>query len=203
MLALPRLNSDHRHARVDKQPGHKGDGDTLSPPALVVFGLRVTQGMKSSRQSWSRHGLHFKGAFSPTLQSDSLRSTSISLPGCNPRWNPGQVSGEWGATLGVNKPPTAFLRRADDSNKNLSSSALWGARVPFPGGNCFTAHCRQWGCVSSGEGLPGMWVGLPAGGAYHGVPWGRPLGIIPNWGVLIANMVWWWDTCSIHGLPHA
>ena len=35
--------------------------------------------------------------------------------------------------LGVNKPPTAFLRRADDSNKNLSSSALWGARVPFQG----------------------------------------------------------------------
>ena len=133
MLALPRLNSDHRHARVDKQPGHKGDGDTLSPFALVVFELSVTQGMKSSRQSWSRHGLHFKGALSPTLQSDSLRSTSISLPGCNPRWNPGQVSGERGATLGVNKPPTAFLRRADDSNKNLSSSALWGARVPFQG----------------------------------------------------------------------
>ena len=168
MLALPRLNSDHRHARVDKQPGHKGDGDTLSPPALVVFELSVTQGMKSSRQSWSRHGLHFKGALSPTLQSDSLRSTSISLPGCNPRWNPGQVSGEWGATLGVNKPPTAFLRRADDSNKNLSSSALWGARSLSRG--------KLFYCTLPAVRVRFKWRGSARNASWTSCWWGIPWG---------------------------
>ena len=168
MLALPRLNSDHRHARVDKQPGHKGDGDTLSPPALVVFELSVTQGMKSSRQSWSRHGLHFKGALSPTLQSDSLWSTSISLPGCNPRWNPGQVSGEWGATLGVNKPPTAFLRRADDSNKNLSSSALWGARSLSRG--------KLFYCTLPAVRVRFKWRGSARNASWTSCWWGIPWG---------------------------
>ena len=91
----------------------------------------------------------------------------------------------------MNKPPTAFLRRADDSNKNLSSSALWGARVPFQG-EIVLLH------IAGSEGafqvervcqeceLDFLLVGHTMGD--HG---GAPLVLSPTGGVLIANMVWW------------
>ena len=144
MLVLPRLNSDHRHARVDKQPGHKGDGDTLSPPALLG-------GLWTARHPGNEVIATKLIASWFTFQRCLLTNVAVGLASEHINLAPrvqSQVEswpGIRGARChpGCEQAPNGFSQARGRLQQEPELFCPVGSSSPFPGGNCFTAHCRQ------------------------------------------------------------